>query len=273
MKRDVLIGLVAGMVAVVVAGRRGPTAPVPAGVYQASVNEGKVAEAVREMRPTGPSQTKAARAKLDARIENFEVVEGRLEGVVAYVADVSGLDVTVDWKAVGNLRDAPVTVRLKDVTAGEALRASFESAAPGRELSYEFSPDRLRVTTRAEAERDLVARVYDVRDIVLRMIDSSRAFDTRPVPPVVHWRRPPGGTGLFGGMEPPTFADFVITRKEAMDVLVQYLQEQVDASSWRDAGGSAGAMRVFDTMLVVVQTRENQDHVALLLEWVREVMK
>jgi general secretion pathway protein D len=55
-----------------------------------------------------------------------------------------------------------------------------------------------------------------------------------------------------------------------MDALVKLIQETVDPTSWRDAGGSVGAVRALNGQLIVTQTPENQRALVNLLEQLRE---
>jgi general secretion pathway protein D len=55
-----------------------------------------------------------------------------------------------------------------------------------------------------------------------------------------------------------------------MDALVKLIQETVDPTSWRDAGGSVGGIRPLNGQLIVTQTPENQRAMVNLLEQLRE---
>ena len=48
-----------------------------------------------------------------------------------------------------------------------------------------------------------------------------------------------------------------INRQERQDMLMKILQELIDPPSWREAGGSLGAVRVLDDLMIVTQTVEN----------------
>jgi general secretion pathway protein D len=55
-----------------------------------------------------------------------------------------------------------------------------------------------------------------------------------------------------------------------MDALVKLIQETVDPTSWRDAGGTVGGIRPLNGQLIVSQTPENQRLLINLLDQLRE---
>ena len=47
------------------------------------------------------------------------------------------------------------------------------------------------------------------------------------------------------------------------------IQDMIAPDSWRDAGGTTGAISVFDNRLVVIQTPQNQEKVQAFLKQLR----
>ena len=124
----------------------------------------------------------------------------------------------------------------------------------------------------AKAER-VATRVYDIRDLLMQrrsypaqsaLVPPTRLGEERPTPPIVY--RPttqPDGSGGGGGgaaSAPPT----------AGDEIRSLMQETVDPESWRDNGGSVGAMRELDGQLIVSQTATNHEQIVHLLAQLRE---
>ena len=60
------------------------------------------------------------------------------------------------------------------------------------------------------------------------------------------------------------------TRQELVDAIVKLVTETVAPDSWRDSGGSVGALRELQGQLIVTQTPENQRALVSLLEQLRE---
>jgi hypothetical protein len=252
--------------------------PVPAGIYQASLNQSKFRDMLEILEPPRIT-TREVRKRLDTRLEKLEVSDVRIDWLVGYLADAAGVEIAVDWHALGLeiSRGDKVSLRLANVTVGQALRQAMWVANPRSKLSFQIDPDRVRVTTQDEVGQESVTRVYDVRDLIGRMSRDERAFEMRRVPPAPLPLSPRHGSGLFsygygggGGLdeaETADFADFAVGRLGAFDAMVRYIEERVDPSSWRDNGGTVGDIRLLAGRLVVTQTKANQEDVAVLLEW------
>ena len=61
------------------------------------------------------------------------------------------------------------------------------------------------------------------------------------------------------------------TRQENIDMLIWLILEYVDADSWRDNGGSLGAIRELGGLLIVNQLPENQKQVERVLRNLRKM--
>ncbi|MEZ0265020.1 MAG: type II secretion system protein GspD, partial [Phycisphaerae bacterium] len=79
-----------------------------------------------------------------------------------------------------------------------------------------------------------------------------------------------GGGGGGGGGGSSRTDEKTQTLAERMDALVKLIQDTADPTSWRDAGGSVGAVRALNGQLIVTQTPENQRQLVNLLEQLRE---
>jgi hypothetical protein len=83
-----------------------------------------------------------------------------------------------------------------------------------------------------------------------------------------------GGGGGGGGAENPLFgaqgAKKAEPATEGIDGLIKLIQDFVDPPSWRDAGGSVGAVRQFGSLLIVTQTEENHRQIQSLIDGIRK---
>ena len=176
---------------------------------------------------------------------NFDGVA--LTDVIDFLRDVSGSNITVNWKALetaGVERNTPVTLRLKDVKFSQALNSVLASAGGNAKLRYTLEGNVIDITTGDDAggaaggggaehaaarpgEGGRAARlVYEVKDIA-------------------------------GGAE-----------REA--VLLKMITGSVAPSTWKEGGGS-GEAKFEGGKLVVTTTTENQKAIANLLEQVRKL--
>jgi hypothetical protein len=110
-----------------------------------------------------------------ARIENalgkslgsdgLEYAETPLEEVVADLEERYALPLQIDTaalEAIGLSPDAPVTIRLRDVSVQSALRLLLRRL----QLTYVIENEVLMITTVDEADSQIQVCVYDVRDLI-----------------------------------------------------------------------------------------------------------
>jgi hypothetical protein len=188
-----------------------------------------------------------AREKLERVVPRLEARQTRLDQVVASLAETTGANLFVHWaalEAAGVDAGTPITLDLRDVPGSVLLREVLVIAGgPNVRLSYTVYDNVVRISTADELSTWGVTRIYDVRDLIeAEVADRVR----RPRDP----------------QEPPA-------EEKAVDALVEVIQTVVDETSWRDAGGTTGAIRHFGGRLIVTQTRENHDEILNLLAALR----
>ncbi len=294
--KDTLIGVIAGVAAAgVLLTRRGET-PIPSGIYQAQLDLPKYREMAMQLRPQGPS---AIQQKLGKRLGEFHMRETALDGTLQYIQDVSDMNIEVEWGALeaeNIARNMAVRVDLKNPTASEAIRAVLESAGRlGARLAFQVEGDRVRVSTSEALSRDTLTRAYDIREIIRGLVENDTALLQRKIPPgaLLELPGPDGGRGLFGasptdsavasvdergsafyvgGHSSPRmkFGDFITSAPDAEHKLVRLIEERIDPASWRNTGGSSGAIFYFGGKLIITQTRQNHEDIALLLQWIKD---
>jgi hypothetical protein len=109
-----------------------------------------------------------------------------------------------------------------------------------------------------------VVRTYNISELV------------QPVPdyPLASFTSPQGGGGGGGGGPygaPGVQSDPAQERpkQDRVDNLIKLLEELIDPTSWRDAGGQIGSLRALGTSLIVSQTEANQKQIQAVLDDVR----
>jgi hypothetical protein len=128
----------------------------------------------------------------------------------------------------------------------------------------------------ANAKKDeVVTRVYDVRDLLLRIGDypfaGTMAGSATPKPAAASTMGGGGGGGGGGGA-PAEAAPAVAGPggQSAADQIERLVLETIAPETWRDSGGSVGAVRMVNGMMVVTQTEANHKQLATLLAQLRE---
>lgn len=245
--KDVLIGLVVGIVAVI-ASQWFIARPRPVvEVRELSTIWGN-ASLVELGKPLMPStQPDPVAKRLDALLESFEVREKTLDEGVALLAGRVGCNFYVDWSALeaaGATRGDLFSFSIKNVAASVALKQMLAKYGPTNvRLVYRIEEGLVRISTADGLSHDTVVRVYDVRDLVQEQLDREN-------------QRPPGSARERGDPE----------RGES---IAKVITSNIEPLSWRDVGGSPGSVEYFAGRLIINQTPENHDAINQLLAALR----
>lgn len=110
----------------------------------------------------------AARKQMSEPLAMDLIVTGeRLDAAVAELRRVTKLNIFMNWRAletIGLTKDVPFTVRLKRVTAGEALEACVKRmAGESQAVAYTVDDGIVTISTRDDLSRNTLTRVYDIR--------------------------------------------------------------------------------------------------------------
>jgi beta-lactamase regulating signal transducer with metallopeptidase domain len=211
-------------------------------------------------------EERAMQAVLERTVPEVTFDAVGLDDVLTFFRDLTGANLVVDWKALEAAhvaKDAPVSVRVRNVKLAQALRLVLDQAG-GKDAALEFEVDGavLKVTTREELAKNVMTRVYDIRDLLVHIPD----FEDTPQLGVSKPLKDPG--------EPEAKAEKAAdpdkARAEAVSHITTLVKETVDPDSWRDNGGSVGQLRELQGQLIVTQTRDNQRQLVRLLTQLRE---
>ena len=211
-------------------------------------------------------------AQLEKRLPEVRLENSAFADVVDFLRDVSGANIFVNWRAlegVGIDRNAPVTARLRDVKFDKVLRTVLDEVGGGTvRLGYTVDEGVITISTEEDLASNVVTRVYDIRDLILRVPD----FDNAPDFQLQGSTTGGGGGGgnLFGGNLGQDEQTGQQTRDELVEAIISLIQDIVASDSWKDNGGSIGSIRELSGQLIVTQTPENQRALVRLLEQLRE---
>ncbi len=151
--------------------------------------------------PAGVPVRNAAGAMLGKRVESIDWVEKTVEEVIEWLKDQGQgrVNVVPRWNAlqIENVdRDAFVTLQLNNTTVAEVLNETLEylSGEGESELRFRAIGNTLRISTKADFERKLHVRVYNVTDILFLSPDFKQLF-----PSIDIAKQNQGGGGGGGG--------------------------------------------------------------------------
>ena len=220
-----------------------------------------------------------------AQVAAKPIAELRMDGVtfkesVDRLQAAAGVPISIDTSALqvsGVDVDRPMQQLLFDLPLAKALDIVLDQAGGQTKLAWSFDGHGILISTAYElAQQSAIMVVYDVRDIDVR----SWYNPERDMPTLCFGgtagpnnggggggRGGGGGGGLFGGPQvvTPAKTDDEL-RTDALDMLIS---TTVAPESWRESGGTLGAIQFIDGRMVVTQTPENQRLLARLLETLR----
>jgi beta-lactamase regulating signal transducer with metallopeptidase domain len=192
-------------------------------------------------KPSMPADTAATLRKLAQNAPEINFTGSPFGDTIDFLRDVTDLNFFVNWRALeaaGLDRNAPVTVRLKNVPFDQALRYILRDAGGGNiALDFAVVDGIVNISTADDLASDTKVRVYSVAGLLKQM-----------------------PTTL------PSSANEEVARTNKADQLMQLIRETVAPDSWRDAGGTVGAIREINGRLVITQTEANHALITKLLE-------
>jgi hypothetical protein len=205
-------------------------------------------------------------ADMEERVPDVELGP-TFQAAINTLADATHANILVDWqalKAVDVVRTSTVHLHLWDISLRRALNTLFAAvgndghlvqivAAPRSEVIWISTTDALYSPgpPDAPAHAGLQVRIYDVLDVIEMIYHRSDKL-------VAIARNPA-----------PTTAPVHITVDEAIEYLTKMIEDFCDVDSWKDNGGSVGALREFNGWLVITQTPEAHAKIVQLLRFLR----
>ena len=208
------------------------------------------------------AQEAAARAKLVAKrrvvVENVNIQEAPLAGVLAWYRDTTGIPLVVNWRAleeVGVDRRQEITIQIKNIRAGRLLSlimqlasANINEQQPGDALIYEVTPWYIRLMTKSQANRHPVTRIYNVIDLVMTIPDfEGPDFDLEKV---LDQGMDQGSTSLFIEERTSPRSEREL-RERRGDALAQLIADSIEPTIWQRNGGEFCSIRYHRGMLIV----------------------
>lgn len=210
--------------------------------------------AMASAEPPGKRRPAASSGPRDAmealRALYVEVPEVKLDGLPLdefekWLARQTKVNVLFRWRVLekeGIHKDTPVTLKLKQPLLVEVLNAVLEQVGEDRvPLGWRAADNIITVSTRADLDRSMVTKTYDVQDLLLEV-------------PTFEAMRPSGLERLTTQQQKASprkdlGADDVV--KQLIDVITS----SVFPNSWKDNGGS-GTIKHYRGKLIIRNTPE-----------------
>ncbi len=218
-------------------------------------------------------QESPADRKVLAELRNRKVpgsfTDARLEDVVEFFAQVTNLNVDVDWESLGDIgvtRDDLVSLNLQPMQARVLLDRILRKVSPDSfsRANWAVEDGVLVIASDEALRRNTTVQIYDVRDLLFQIED----FDEVPNLGLGRIQQGQGGgsttTFTVEDSEQPT-------EEELLDKIIEIIQNNIDPNGWRENGGDTGDITDLNRNLIITNTARNHQKIAALLSQLREV--
>lgn len=229
-----------------------------------------------------PPTSAAAVALLKKRVEEVDWVETPLEEVVSWLRDESEdqVNVVARWSALGVESvdaDSLVTLKLRRLTVAEVLNEVLDELSEDGALTYHAIGNTLKISTRADFDRKLYVRVYDVTDLLMRVEDFGQSA---PQIDLQNQQRSGGGGGGGGGgqsvFQGGSSQEQKLGGQQADQELLERLTDlstmitsTIAPQSWQTSGnaGAPGQITPYNRSLIVLNTIEVHENITGLFSF------
>lgn len=175
----------------------------------------------------------------------------------------TGVPLLIDWRAMeldGVDESLVIDVNLKDVRADTILLVMMDAASEDLRFVAEVESWGVKLRSRDRANRDVMTRVYDVKDLVMDVPDFTDApsMDLRDALS----NTSSGGGGNAGGgrgnqgaqifnIEDFSDEDRPLTKQERGDLLIDLVRESIEPDIWRENGGEYSTIKYRNGLMIV----------------------
>lgn len=241
--------------------------------------------------PSAFSQPLSANAVADVlseRVDSVDWVDRTFEEVIQWVRERGDarINIVPRWNHLGVegiSRDSLVTLQLNNTNVADVLNEALMQLSDSDEVRYRGLRNKLTISTRADFERKLHTKVYDVTDILFQVPDFGQGA------PLIDLKRAAasgggggGGQTVFGGGGGQGQEQIVGGEQaeqeleERLTKLRQLIEQSIEPQSWDlsgtpgqtgggaagTGGGGRGRIRIFNRSLVVTNTIEIHEQIA-----------
>ena len=212
----------------------------------------------RDTRQVTPATTMAT---LATSVPEVNWDDMPLETIIEWLREQGPINVVVHWRTLqidGIDPDSEVTLRLRNVTVGQALTYALDQLAttPG-DIRYRTLSNALHISTKADFDQKMYVITYPVADL----LRSVPRLTGAPEIPLDQQRRGGNGEGASTGpLLRGTRGDQNEERDnvarvddERMQELIRRITTTIEPASWRDTGGGRGSIVGYNGRLIVAR--------------------
>ncbi len=212
---------------------------------------------------------------LRKRVESVDWIDTPFEEVIEWLKDESQGQVNLvpRWSQLSDEsvdRDTLVTLQLNNTTVAEVLSETVDQLSPDGEVTFRAVGNTLKISTRADFDRKMEFRIYNVTDILFRVPNFGQEA---PLIDLQQTGRGGGGGGggggqsVFsgaggqGGQQSQGGEQAEQELEDRVEDLGERIQRIIAPDSWDTVGGR-GRIEVFGQTLWVYNTVEVHEMIA-----------
>ena len=211
----------------------------------------------------------AIRHQLNATLPEVKFDGVGLGDAIDFLRDVSGANITVNWKALegdGVSKDTALNVRLRSISLSRALDIVLGEAAGNGKIGYSVDENVIEITTQELIDSKMYTRVYPVDDLIMEIPDFTNAPDFSLTSTSNNSQQNGGGSGssgssasLFSGSGGSSgSSEKTKTKTERANDLMELIRSVVQPEIWQENGGKA-VIRYWNGSLIVTAPRSVQE--------------
>jgi hypothetical protein len=180
----------------------------------------------------------------------------------AWWQEQTGISLLMDWQVLAQTGVDPQTrieLKLDNISALQVLKLMMRQLGTQSRLVYEVTPWYVQVQTRAQANRQSVLKMYDVRSLLMEVPNFTDAprFDLRSALESRVGRGGSGGGsgsgegGLFGDEAEQAQREPARTERQRGERLIQIITRTIEPDIWQRNGGRSGRIDYHRGLLLV----------------------
>lgn len=189
----------------------------------------------------------------------IELTDARLEDVVAFIENFSGVDLRPMWEderfTDGLSRDARLSVKVEEAPVLELVERVLEEVQSDfSENSWQINRQgQLEVGPKVRLNRYKERRFYDINDLLFEIPDFAQVPEL-DLDQVLQQSQQGGGGGGGGGsifdQEDDDEIDFE-DDEEAAERVMDIIRQFVENEQWQENGGDGGQMRYYNGTIII----------------------
>ncbi len=186
-----------------------------------------------------------------------------LNDAVDFLRDVSGANISVNWKALaaeGVTPDSALTLKLRNVSLRKGLDLILAEAGAGDKLGWTTDQNVIEISTRELIDSKMYTRVYPIEDLLLLVPD----FVGPRISLTENGGTGSGNSGSGSGTTSSSSSESIVetpppeekpkSRTERADELISLIRDVVRPEIWVENGGTA-AIKYWNGNLIVTAPR------------------